>query len=528
MWEKLSQNRFLLSFLIALTVFLPSPVIEIWPLIFLMPVLLNLLIIRCPTFGSALGFGWLTSFFVSALIVHWVIYVVHEFGYLPWSISFILYLLFCGIGALNFPAFTMLAHWIHRRFKVMQKSQLVMTWWLCLGLPALFTVIEFLVPKLFPWTIGLAFYRVSYLTQILEITGTSALTFCIYSLGGLLGVFLLRKRQWKMPKGPMAFVAILWLFVIGFGIVRIENPPDPNEYRTLRVALIQPNIGTLEKVQAIRGIENKVQYVLDRYKKLTETALRKQPDLILWPETALPFQIVSESEFAKEVKSWVVKWQIPLITGAYAPAMDLISDYNAAYLLEPRNDQINFQVYYKNVLLAFGEYMPFGEIFPSLYRYFPQVSRFERGTTQNIFVLHGLRLGVSVCYEAIVHEFVLKVAKQGVQGLVNLTNDSWFGKTLEPYQHAALTSFRAIELRAPVIRVTNTGTSFTVDDRGRMSEKTKVYDQDTLIKEVPFPLTPRNTLYVRFGNWFIGLCAVIVLSMVGFFYLKKKHVSLPL
>jgi apolipoprotein N-acyltransferase len=126
----------------------------------------------------------------------------------------------------------------------------------------------------------------------------------------------------------------------------------------------------------------------------------------------------------------------------------------------------------------------------------------------------GTRLGISICYEMILPDFIRKVAGNGVHALVNLTNDSWFGPTAEPYFHGSLSVFRAIEHRVPVVRSTNTGTSFFVDALGRLSRLTPVYDEDVLVQDIALGDPDRITVYARWGDWFVGVCVFLIAILV--------------
>ena len=528
MWRKLSHHKTWASVLAGAALVLSFAPIDLLPLVFLFPLLLSTVSVRAPSFGSGFRFGFLCSLIIMLGAFYWVVYVIHEFGYLPWAVSGLIFLGFCGFGALNFPIFLALASWIHRRVNPATQPPVLVSLWFALGLPALYTIVEFLVPKLFPWYVGHFVYRFPWLMQIVELTGSTYLSFAIYSTGSVLSLYLLSRTDrygwWK----PVWLIPLaLWAIDIGFSVYRLSESPPPN--RELRVALIQANIGSLEKVAAEKGIYRKVRYVLDRYKRLTSDALsaNPKPELIIWPETAVPFQLASAGPLAQEIRDAVLKWQVPLIAGAYAQSRDHFDrDYNAAFLLDPKTDgTLRMDMYPKNILLAFGEYMPFGDDFPWLYKEFPQVSNFERGHTQNPFTLSdGTRLGVTICYEDIVPEFFRKVASEHVQGVVNLTNDSWFGPTSEPYQHGALSVFRAVEFRIPLMRVTNTGISFTVDTYGRMSRTTGVYKEGVLQSAVQVPLSSPETIYLKFGEWFIIVCTAVLATLLILLQ-KRKNVS---
>ncbi len=509
MWKKLSRNKWALSGLAGLCMVLAFSPICLVPLVFLLPFLLVPLIRICPSPGNAFRWGFFTSFVIMLGGFYWVTYVIHTFGYLNWGVSFLIFLLFTLIGALNFPVFTSLAGYLNARFSPDKEDDLPRELWYAIGLPALFTLVEFFVPKLFPWFVGHTFYATAWLNQLTEITGASFFTFAIFSAGCTAFLVFERRKGYAILAVPATF----FLVAIGFSAWRLSEPEPPS--KNLRVALIQANIGSLEKAAARRGAVKLVEHVMEQYIRLSEMALQdpKKPDLIVWPETAMPFSLESTGLWSQRIRDKVAEWKVPLLTGGYAESpTDIRLDYNAAFLLQPQADgTIVRQLYPKIILLAFGEYFPGGDIFPALYHYFPQVSHFARGTSQKpLYLADGTPIGVTICYEAIVPDFFRRTVEPGVKAVVNLTNDSWFGPTSEPHQHGALSVFRSLEHRVPLIRVTNTGVSFTVDRLGRVSEKTPVYDEGYLVNDVRLPETIPRTIYLRFGEWFIGLCALLL------------------
>jgi apolipoprotein N-acyltransferase len=529
MLEKLFQNKAVLATTAGICVFLAFPKFDLLPFVFLFPLFFNLLTLECKSPRESFLYGFLTSFFVMLGGFYWVVYVIHEFGYMSWTVSILLYLGFCGFGALNFPIFSALATWWQRRLKITERGSFEIGLWYSIFLPLLFTFTEYLIPKLFPWYVGHSLYQSRWANQIVEITGSEFLTFCIYSAGSVAGLFIFRKRFIHPPRLLTALVpTTAWIICIGFSFYALNKPPEPT--RPFRVAMIQANIGSLERVDAQRGLHGKLREVVTRHIRLSKETLAAKPDLILWPEAALPFDLGGQSFFAQMVRDLPREWQTTIIAGAFAASEDdPLRDYNTAYLLEPETSQpALIPKYYKNILLAFGEYMPLGETFPALYRWFPQVSNFMLGKTQRPFVLRdGTRLGISICYEAIVPSFMRKVAQGNVQALINLTNDSWFGPTAEPYLHGALTVFRAIEFRLPLFRVTNTGTSFAVSARGEISEMTPVYREATLVVDGHLPLTPPKTFYLRFGGWFpwFYLSSLVILLVIFF---RKSYAPIPI
>jgi apolipoprotein N-acyltransferase len=168
------------------------------------------------------------------------------------------------------------------------------------------------------------------------------------------------------------------------------------------------------------------------------------------------------------------------------------------------------------VLVPFGEYIPFGEIFPSLYSLVPTSGRFQPGKNLEPLPLGKHLLSVNICYEDIFPGQVRSLMRSEHERripdvLINLTNDSWYGKSTEPMEHLALASFRSIEHRRALVRSTNTGISAFVDPVGRIVTRSGIWTRETLVDRVP--MMQGRTVYALFGDWIGWICAL--LSLVG-------------
>lgn len=507
-----TSKRWVLVLLTAATLFLAFVPFELAFLIWLWPVPFHALLLRCRNWKQGLLWGLAVSWVAHLAGFYWVTYVAHVFGGMPWVVAGLLCVGFCIFASVNLPIYGAVLAAGFRRYPVESLSPRVRSWLFVLALPALFTVCEYLAPKLFPFYFGHVFFVVPLLTQVSEITGAIVLSFASYAVGGALTVvWLARSRGLAMSRSALAFPLLLWLGIAGFGAWRFANPPDAS--RPFRVAMIQANIGSLIKVAARGGMQSRVDFVMDRYKTLTEQALAgsKKPDLVLWPETAVPFPLNRATIRQRALTQQVAQWNVPLLTGGYALSDSFDGpDYNAAFLFTPNPSDpsgVSTQIYRKQILLAFGEYFPGGDTFPFLYRWFRHVSHFGRGTSQDPFLMpDGTKIGVTICYEAIVPSFYRETARRGPVAIVNLTNDSWFGATSEPRHHGALASFRAVETRMPLFRVTNTGITFGVDSLGRWTESTATDTEAALTVELGLPQQSPETIYLKYGDWFVVLC----------------------
>jgi len=210
---------------------------------------------------------------------------------------------------------------------------------------------------------------------------------------------------------------------------------------------------------------------------------------------------------------------VPLLMGAVTgdhadmgdPAALANTRYNSAILID-RDGRVA-GIYDKQFLLMFGEYIPFGDRFPALYDWIPEAGRFTPGGDPEPLVWEGRRLGVLVCYEDILPEYTRRAAARGLDVLLNLTNDAWFGKTAEPAQHFALAGLRAVEHRRWLVRSTSTGISGAVDPLGREVERTGLHEPETFVVEVT--LGGEETIYQTTGLLLPALCLLLAALLAG-------------
>ncbi|HSI03094.1 MAG TPA: apolipoprotein N-acyltransferase, partial [Myxococcota bacterium] len=160
-------------------------------------------------------------------------------------------------------------------------------------------------------------------------------------------------------------------------------------------------------------------------------------------------------------------------------------------------------------LLAFGEYLPFGDWFPLLYELSPNTSKFNRGAHTKPFEYDGVKYGILICYEDLLPRFVSKVMESEPDVLVNITNDAWFGASREPLIHLAMAIFRSIEHRRFLARSTNTGISAFVDPAGRILDETPVFARANTMHDVA--ALQGRTIYSRIGDLAGWLCLALVL-----------------
>ena len=235
---------------------------------------------------------------------------------------------------------------------------------------------------------------------------------------------------------------------------------------------------------------------------------------MLWPETATPFYFLGDRQNTKTLIQEVQKLKKPLLFGspAYRRKGEELSLYNRAYLLD--GDGMVTGYYDKIHLVPFGEYVPWKKILFFVDKLVQAAGNFASGKQAVVLEVSAARVGVLICYEAIFPKLSRNLANGGANLLVNITNDAWFGRSSAPHQHLSMAVLRAVENRIPIARCANTGISAFIDTRGRILQKTGLYEDETLVSTLR--LGKDKTIYTRYGDWFAWSCVAI--SFLGFGY----------
>jgi apolipoprotein N-acyltransferase len=316
----------------------------------------------------------------------------------------------------------------------------------------------------------------------------------------------------------MTFVFIGFM---GLGDILKLNLPEPDS--KLKMLLVQANIGNFEKYAAERNSDFRLP-IITKHFELTNLGMAQFPDsdVIFWPETAFPANLhpqQSTAYYPMLLKNYIQQKQKPLITGGYLDELDG-RYYNYLFYLN-KEGNITSSVS-KSILLAFGEYFPGSNYFPFLKTLVPAVSDFGRGPGPGVLQHGDIKLGAQICYEGLFDEYSRELAHLGSQIILNVTNDSWFGHKFESQQHLYMTLARAIEMRRPLVRVTNTGISAAVTAAGEVlvesPQETEWYGQVT----VPYYSNGPKTFYSGFGYLLTWLAAGFI-CVLGISLRNRSH-----
>ncbi len=374
-----------------------------------------------------------------------------------------------------------------------------------------FAASELVFPLLFPWYYAATVHAAPVLMQTADLGGP-ILVGCLLLLPNLaIGEVLrarLERRAWDrrlvgVGAGALGFLALYGIARIGMTTASMDASPE------IRVGYVQGNMGLFQKREDPgEGLR--------RHKRLTADLKNKGVDLVVWSESSVTVA-VPERMYAPFMKDRVSAYLgVPTIFGGVVFRNDPDRErwFNTALASNAEGDITGR--YDKQFLLAFGEYLPFGEAFPKLYKYSPNSGRFSPGTSDDAIsvFIRGKehKVTVLICYEDVLPGFTNRLVRKGdPELLVNITNDSWFGDTTEPWEHLALAKFRAIEHRRFLVRATNSGVSAIVDANGRTVTHSGTFKAET--GDAPVRLMRGKTVYEILGDvpwWLVSIGAFLI------------------
>lgn len=353
---------------------------------------------------------------------------------------------------------------------------------------AVMEVVRSTIPVLaFPWLLlGHTLLYNEWLRQGADLLGVYGLSFLIVMVNAALAFAI---PAWLPSRFHAAFetniksgwrassmTAIMVLGALYYGFLRSVQIA-PRLQAGPPIGLIQGNI--IQKLDRTQN-EMDAQLVghLEMHRQLASHP--EKPILICWAETMVPGTINSGAS-GELFKKTVAEHGIATIAGSNylypEEAMNELTS-NAAFLVDGKGNEVLH--YLKQRCVPFGEYIPFARRFPLLKslrsitrdQYIPGNEpsaicnvpiTMEAGAEQDRY-----RIALNICVEDIHADLARDSARAGADTLINITNDGWFYDTFGPRGHLQAAAWRAIEVRRPLLRVTNTGRTVAVDPLGEI------------------------------------------------------------
>jgi apolipoprotein N-acyltransferase len=384
----------------------------------------------------------------------------------------------------------------------------------------------------FGWNgLGVALHAHWPLIQIAEFTGVAGLSFMVVFANAIVVTTVRRLIVEARTHAPrphfdltLTMAAIVGVLTFGLRSAQVSTPAKP-----LRIAAVQPNIPQNQKFDPEFTTR-----IFEQFRRLSEITLRSDPppDLLVWPESAMPGPVLAEEQSYKFVMDLAALAETDLLLGTIDQQDRDV--YNAALLVSEGGERV--QMYRKVHLVPFGEYVPGRNRVPLLARIVgDQVpGDFSAGKEYTVFTLTNgdVQVAPLICFEDTIGEltrrFVLPTeTNPGANLLVDITNDAWFLHSAGSHQHLTNAIFRCVETRRPMVRAANTGVTCFVNEFGRVTQMLRddtgsTFTEGVLTGEVKVPTEHDLTFYTRYGELFAKLCAAITLvTLFGVFVIRR-------
>ena len=505
----------------AFLLLLAFPDFDLWPLAWFALVPLLYSVALKPRAAPSFVSGWLagTIFFYASC--HWLTYPMIHYAGFPAPLAYVLLLPVAATGGLFVGLFALGLARLCGRFGA---GALFVA-------PALWAACEWTRLGVIGQLWNAAGYSQAFrpaLIQSARFGGVYAVSFIVLAVNAALAYALL-KRSTRGALVSLCAVALVALAVFAASTNTVTR--DVREAAAFVIA-VQPNVipdfnRSVAEYDALRR----------RHFELTDAALRELdesvahgnvggvalPRVVVWPESPMNFSLGRDRRFREEVARFVGERRVSLLFNSLEPAAGG-GGYNAAVLVNEKG--LLVAQYDKIRLMPFGEYVPLPRWMPGVGMLGGVVGDFTPGERYTLIPLGegAPRAGTFICLESAYPYITRRLTREGADVLIEMTNDAYQGNTSILRQHLSNAVFRAVETGRPLLRVTNTGVSARIDERGAVADETGRFVEAARAWPVAHS-DGRQTFYVEHGDAFVAACALLSLAALAATLRRKQRVQ---
>lgn len=385
---------------------------------------------------------------------------------------------------------------------------------------AVFGLIEWLrghVLTGFPWNLpGETFRAGASMSQAAALVGAYGLTtLTLFAWSAFAPLFAPGERKRRAGVAALGVIVMAGLWV--YGAARLSGASARPTGTVVRI--VQPDVP-----QTVKWTPAAFREIVQRYVNLTARPGQRLPDIVVWPEGALPGDVTDllapDSWVAADIAQALTPGET-LFMGAYrsAPGPNgTVKYFNSLVGLQRSGAGLRIvDSYDKYRLVPFGEYLPFDGLMDklgvkALTHVGDSFSPGPRPTPQKI--PGAPEVQPLICYEGL-YPGLAKDGPVRPGWILNASNDAWFGPTSGPLQHFNLASYRSIENGVPMVRATPTGVSAMIDAYGRPVPQAELGERESGVIDALLPRPAPPTLFRSIGDlgfWLLtlaGLCVAV-------------------
>ncbi|BAC24592.1 lnt [Wigglesworthia glossinidia endosymbiont of Glossina brevipalpis] len=451
--------------------------------------------------SAKLGFLWGIGNFFNE--IYWIYISINKFFGINLFFSIIIILLLSSYLSLYPTIFVILTKFFFPKINFFL---------FCVGAPSAWMISEILRSKIltgFPW-LEIGYSQINGpLKGLAPIIGVSGISYILIIISGMCVLSFYKKSYY-----PIIFIIFIITLTYPLNFFKWYSVKE----KSTKIALIQGNISQHTYID-----NNQIQKNLEQYLKITKKIINSS-NIIIWPESAIPCDEISCRNFLLKIdkelklkKSYLITGIISLKKSNYYNSIITLGG-NSPYLDNSKNK------YYKYNLVPFGEKLPLKSILNPIFNKLGlSLIDLKKGDFfQNQLKIFDFNIVPSICYEIIFGDRIRKNVKINTDFLLTISNDSWFGDSIGPWQHFNMARMRALETGKNLLRASNNGITAIIGPNGELKSKLPQFVNDFLLEEVfsTMGVTP----YVKFGN--IPLLFFSIICFIISFFIKIKLIFL--
>lgn len=234
--------------------------------------------------------------------------------------------------------------------------------------------------------------------------------------------------------------------------------------RRVRVAVIQGNFSQDWDWRE----ENSTGLILEKYFQLSRQAATEKPDLIIWPEYAVPTNLGTEKEVYQKIAGFAKELKINLIIG---------STVNDGLMAE------DGKVYFFDSAFAFDRQGELIGRYDALYP-FPYKTSNSVGEGYLVFETDAGRVGITICYDELYEKVYRDYDKLGVDFFVSISNNAPVKNYFIMRWRKYFAELRASSYKKNYIQVANTGYSQVIDPFGNIIESLPIDQEGYMVTDI--------------------------------------------
>ena len=369
-----------------------------------------------------------------------------------------------------------------------------------------------------PWArLALGQIEMGVFANSAALFGSYFITLCLVLCNGLVAYVLLCREKWRFCAVGVAAVLTLALGAgaLGYAVAA------PESGEPIVVAAVQGNIGSSQKWSSSSNTKT-----VEIYTRYTAEAVASGAELIVFPETFLPYTLTEENWIGEFVRGLATEYQVTIMCGALHREGG--ERYNGVFTFYP-DGSMDSTVYTKRHLVPFGEYVPWRPVIETLLPILSDINMlsddFAAGKDSALIETPFGKVGGLICFDSIYERLTLDSVRDGAELLVLPTNDSWFTDSAAVYMHSSQARLRAIESGRWIVRSADTGISSIIDPRGEAHDELAPLVDGVSIATAY--VSDARTVYSYIGNTLIYLLVAALVALpaseVWLFVKRKKE-----